>query len=267
MKEEQNKVGARLRLAREILMLTQKEFADRIGMLTSNLSTIENGKRNIGPRILISIEKEFGVNLKWLGTGEGDPFKTYTTVSDKIRALLYLNSMTPSMLAQKIGTEHLNEILDIINHNKLPTKEFLDAFKLEFPEISEYPSQVIDGIPLIEYVNSDCKEGCIGRINKDCKRYKIPIHGVDRIIPVYEDISSEIRKGDYLCLRTIDPNKFIQWEKLHTLDTTQGVIIKKIKPSKKPAESIVCINGNNDFEIPRLEIFGMYLAVAVLHTL
>lgn len=56
------------------LKLTQKEFADRIGINRSHLACMENGSRVVVPRTVISICREFNVNEEWLVNGEGDVF-------------------------------------------------------------------------------------------------------------------------------------------------------------------------------------------------
>jgi transcriptional regulator with XRE-family HTH domain len=51
--------------------MTQKEFADRIGISQNYLSTIERGKVEIGAEILLRISQEFEKSLEWLLTGKG----------------------------------------------------------------------------------------------------------------------------------------------------------------------------------------------------
>jgi transcriptional regulator with XRE-family HTH domain len=50
--------------------MTQEEFARRIGVSQNYLSTMENGKVEIGAVILLRICREFGKSLDWLLTGE-----------------------------------------------------------------------------------------------------------------------------------------------------------------------------------------------------
>jgi transcriptional regulator with XRE-family HTH domain len=62
-------VGRRIRELRGFYV-TQKHFADRIGVTQAYLSMIEHGKREIGVEVLLRISHEFGKSLEWLLTGK-----------------------------------------------------------------------------------------------------------------------------------------------------------------------------------------------------
>jgi transcriptional regulator with XRE-family HTH domain len=62
-------VGRRIRQLRGFDM-TQEEFAQRIGVSQSYLSTAEHGHVEIGAEILLAISREFGKSLEWLLTGK-----------------------------------------------------------------------------------------------------------------------------------------------------------------------------------------------------
>lgn len=62
----------RIRELRKHLGLTQKEFADRLGIKPSAIANYEGG-RNVPIDAVISlICREFSVSEKWLRTGEGE---------------------------------------------------------------------------------------------------------------------------------------------------------------------------------------------------
>ena len=50
--------------------MTQKEFADRIGVSQGHLSYMERGEKEIGAEILLKISQEFGKPIEWLLTGK-----------------------------------------------------------------------------------------------------------------------------------------------------------------------------------------------------
>ena len=62
-------VGRRIRELRGFDM-TQEEFARRIGISQSHLSTIEHGEAEPGGETLLRIGREFGKSIEWLLTGE-----------------------------------------------------------------------------------------------------------------------------------------------------------------------------------------------------
>lgn len=63
------KVGRRIRELRGFDS-TQEEFARRIGVSQSYLSTMEHGKVEIGAEVLVRINREFRKPLEWLLTGK-----------------------------------------------------------------------------------------------------------------------------------------------------------------------------------------------------
>ena len=63
-------VGRRIRELRGF-DITQSEFAQRIGISQSFLSTVERGNVEAGAEVLLAISREFNKSLEWLLTGEG----------------------------------------------------------------------------------------------------------------------------------------------------------------------------------------------------
>jgi transcriptional regulator with XRE-family HTH domain len=66
---EWSSVGTRIRELRGF-NLTQKEFAARIGVSQSYLSSMEHGAVEIGAGILLRISQEFDKSIEWLLTGK-----------------------------------------------------------------------------------------------------------------------------------------------------------------------------------------------------
>lgn len=74
-------MNKRLRALRKHLALSQKAFAEKIGITDSGLSNLESGKRNLTEQMIVSICREFNVNRAWLVEGIGDMF---TNISETI---------------------------------------------------------------------------------------------------------------------------------------------------------------------------------------
>lgn len=73
-----------------------------------------------------------------------------------------------------------------------------------------------------------------------------------------------INRGDEVACLRINEASFIQWGRVHVLDTSQGVVIKKIFEEK---DGIRCVSYNEsypDFIIPKKEIFSFNLVVGLL---
>jgi transcriptional regulator with XRE-family HTH domain len=82
-------VGRRLRLTREALRLTQREFASKAGIATNTYGQYETGTRLISPKRAIDLCDSYGLTLDWIYRGEpGDlPYK----LANAIKALADLD--------------------------------------------------------------------------------------------------------------------------------------------------------------------------------
>lgn len=64
-------MGERIKKLRKELGLTQKEFAERIGIKSNTIATYEIGRNNPIDAVINLICREFNVNEAWLRTGAG----------------------------------------------------------------------------------------------------------------------------------------------------------------------------------------------------
>ena len=79
----------------------------------------------------------------------------------------------------------------------------------------------------------------------------------DSMTPYY------ISGDEVACLRIIN-STYLQWGKVHVLDTTQGIVIKRIYDN---GDTIRCVSYNPDypdFNVPKDEIFSYNLVVGTL---
>jgi transcriptional regulator with XRE-family HTH domain len=75
-------VGRRLRLTREVLRLTQREFAGPAGIATNTYGQYETGTRLISPRRAIDLCDLHSLTLDWIYRGDPGnlPFKLATAI-------------------------------------------------------------------------------------------------------------------------------------------------------------------------------------------
>jgi len=67
-------IKERIQEVRKELGISLRDFAKKIYISRSLLSSIEQGNRNINDRTIQLISTEFNVNKEWLLTGKGDMF-------------------------------------------------------------------------------------------------------------------------------------------------------------------------------------------------
>lgn len=79
----------------------------------------------------------------------------------------------------------------------------------------------------------------------------------DSLYPKYES-------GDEVACKRVDQTSFIQWGKLHVLDTSQGIIAKRIY---EDGSKIRCVSYNSeypDFSIDKKEIYSISIVVGLV---
>lgn len=70
--------------------------------------------------------------------------------------------------------------------------------------------------------------------------------------------------GDELACSFVSEKSFIQWGRVHVLDTAQGIVVKRIF---NQCNSILCKSINQDypdFEIPKEEIYNIALVIGLV---
>lgn len=89
-------MNERIKKLRKTLDLTQQEFGARIGMKQNTIALIEGG-RNTSDLTVLAICREFGVNERWLRTGEGKMF-----VSDSVGVVEMLAERYPTLTPEAL---------------------------------------------------------------------------------------------------------------------------------------------------------------------
>lgn len=127
-----------------------------------------------------------------------------------------------------------------------------------------------EGIPLIPV---DAMAGALTDertvYEYECERYVVPIFkGADFLISVKgSSMYPKYNSGDIVACQNVPmTDLFFQWNKVYVIDTTQGALIKRIKPgSNKEHVLIVSENEKYDpFELPISAIRAVALVIGVI---
>lgn len=270
--------------------LNISDTAKSVGITQPNLSSMLAGKRPIGDNVLNKFVLAFNVNKKWLLSGDGDMLQkdsitkfdvSKTKFEEQLEKMISTINYNPS-----VSTPNLYKLLDNILKG-VPKEQVEDVFKnskslqefynvigekkhehipfdrtrivTEKPETRPripYTAAAGTLTSAVEGVTPDqCEQ--IPRItafpNYD---FTIIIKG-NSMEPKYEG-------GDEVACKRIDNTSFIQWGKVHVLDTAQGIIIKRVY---EDGDNIRCVSYNPeypDFSISKEEIYSMSLIVGLL---
>lgn len=110
-------MNKRLKELRISLKLSQKVFAEKLGITDSGLSNLENGKRNLTEQMIISICREFNVNRVWLVEGVGEMFTNIPeTILDELAMQFSLSDEEKELVADfcKLPKEQRNAVMGFL---------------------------------------------------------------------------------------------------------------------------------------------------------
>lgn len=92
-------MNERIKELRIALRLTQEDFGKVIGVQRAAVNKWEKGINGVADSMILSICREFGVNERWLRTGEGEMFEqTRETVLDRLAAEYSLDKEQVSVI-------------------------------------------------------------------------------------------------------------------------------------------------------------------------
>lgn len=150
-----------------------------------------------------------------------------------------------------------------------PTKENGENFSKNLPTAHQSASPS-EGIPLIPFsAMAGAMKGELSVLEYECERYVVPaFKDADFLMPVTgNSMLPTYISGDILaCKRVPMSGLFFQWNKPYILDTTQGAIIKRIKPGSD-RQHVLIVSDNKEYdpyELPYTEIHAVALVIGII---
>lgn len=219
-------------------------IASKLGISEGNIRGYIKGvmpKQDVLEKIVINLD----VNPEWLLTGKG------TMLKNENSPFVDLVRTDPAK-----GINHIPQTTPIESVSNKP---------VAVP--ATHPCEGIPLIPIEAMAGALTSEQTI--LEYECERYVIPMFkGADFLIPVKgSSMYPKYSSGDIVaCQRVPMSDLFFQWNKVYVIDTTQGPLIKRIKPgSDKEHVSIISDNPNYDpFELHLSAIHSVALVIGVL---
>lgn len=175
------------------------------------------------------------INPSWLLTGEGTMLSPSSAAS---------NSITPSKSSPSIPTAH---------HAPQGSKTGIPLIPLD--AVAGFPAESGGGVRL-----EDCERYVIPEFENKGANFLIRVSG-DSMVPLYYS-------GDLLACRKITDIRFFQWGTVYVLETSQGVLVKRVQESIDHADSILCVSENSSvhhpFLLPRDDIRSLSIIVGLV---
>lgn len=169
------------------------------------------------------------VNIEWLLTGEGPMLSHPTTPTPPTQPT------TPTTPTSHPSTSGIPLIP-------------LDA-------VAGFPAESGGGVRL-----EDCERYVIPEFENKGANFLIRVSG-DSMVPLYYS-------GDLLACRKITDIRFFQWGTVYVLETSQGVLVKRVQESIDHADSILCVSENSSvhhpFLLPRDDIRSLSIIVGLV---
>lgn len=213
------------------------QFAKAIGVAESNIRSYLAGTQ---PKfdILSNIALKFAISCEWLLTGKGDMLKTPNT---------------PSSLG--------------IPQDIPPQKS--SGLKVQKAEpgsgkgIPLIPMDAIAGFPADDNGAAyfeDCERYVIPEFENKGANFLIRVSG-DSMIPLYYG-------GDLLACHKLTDIRFFQWGTVYVLETSQGVIVKRVHESENHDDCILCVSENaavhKPFLLPKDDIRSLSTIIGLV---
>ena len=80
-----------------------------------------------------------------------------------------------------------------------------------------------------------------------------------------ESMDPELHSGDELFCQSINHTRFVQWGRIHVLDTAQGIVVKRVFDD---GDCLLCKSDFEDkypdFRIPKEEVYNIGLVVGMI---
>ena len=206
-------------------------------------------------------------------------------ILDRIKQFIDFKGIAVSAFERSIGMSNASFGKSLKNGGAIGTDK-LENFLKTYPEVSPTwlltgkgnmlvdldnltagPKEGIPLIPLSAMAGALTGERTV--LEYECERYVIPaFSGADFLMPVKgNSMMPTYISGDIVaCQRVPMTDMFFQWNKPYVLDTSQGAIIKRIKPgSDKQHVLIVSDNKEYDsFELSYNDIYAVALVIGII---
>lgn len=129
--------------------------------------------------------------------------------------------------------------------------------------------ETVETRPRIPY---DAEAGALTEVMDGVNQYQCEQIPVISVFPNYnftiritgDSMEPHMHSGDEVACVRVNESSFLQWGRIHVLDTTQGVVIKRIYDA---GEGIRCVSFNPDYPdyiVPKRDIRSYNLVVGLI---
>lgn len=245
--------------------LSKTSIAASLGVKPSKFSEILKNRMNAGTDIIAQLCETYSFSAIWILNGRGPML---------IPGELKGRSKPSIAVGLDLDWNKKNDV----NHEKstpfakqATSQDFGLVYSQKNIKKSDNPT---DGIPLItiEAVAGFPTIDEPGRAIADCDRYVVPEFvdkGAQFLIRVSgSSMYPKYSSGDILACKKITERLFFQWGKIYVIDSSQGILVKRVFPDNDHLDMIKLVSDNKDyyppFDIPKSDIRSLSIVVGAI---
>jgi len=199
----------------------------------------------------------------------------------KIKVILKEKGITINAFAEELGITNIG-LHKIMRENTTTEKQLKNiSKKLNVPIETFYSDGVAKsepnnsvGVPLLPveaiagFPTSD-----IGGVNyADCEQYTVPEFaksGCEFVVKVSgSSMYPKYSNGDILACKKIHDILFFQWGKVYVIDSSQGVLVKRVFEDTENPDNIILASDNKEnyppFPMPKSDIRSLSIVLGVI---
>lgn len=223
-------IKARLQKLAEYYGFSIRKFEEYCGLNRGNISNIADQGAIGSDKLSKIIDKNPNISFEWLLTGKGEMLKPTGLVDSQV---------AEEPQTQYMASKSNKPIVDIETRPRIPLNAMAGAlsFALEGGTINDCEQlPVIRAFPRYDFT--------------------ILING--------ESMEPQLHSGDELACLNVKTSAYIQWGRIHVLDTDQGIVVKRVFDN---GGSLICRSDNNMFPeyiVPKESVYNIALVVGML---
>lgn len=297
LNSQEDNVNLYLKEAFSRLGKPQTEVIKDLGVSQQYVSALMSGKKTVGKEVANKLSELYGFDKGAILTGESAPTVEvlspylsrieqvarhlgYSTVDDFARRNLEYKTKKQIQQLKNVSNTDIAPLVDItkkndnINFRWLLTGEgdMLTTPQIKLSDLQIYEPDEIDpndeySVPLLPI--SAMGGSLTGFADSLDSRYrlqrlKVPVKGADWAMFVNGDsMAPECPNGSLVVVKRINELAFIEWGKIFVLDTCNGNILKRLKPTKDK-RVVLCESINPEyppFEVNLDDVFNIFVKV------
>jgi transcriptional regulator with XRE-family HTH domain len=240
------KISDRLTWLRKDQRLNQKDFAVRLGLSQSYISSLEAGEREVSANLMRQLVEQFGLSTDWLLKGVGQA---------------YSGASLPAMLPQEAGNTDLEGFLS-------GAKERLQVVTVDSqnePQIVLVPVKAHAGYALGRLEPTFMQD--LPVLALPDQRFR---HGTFRAFEVAGDSMEPTLYGkDLVVCRSVQDWRWIRAMELYVVVLGEDVLVKRLRPHEGSRPVLELISDNTYYPsvpVPMTEVMEIWHVTARVTT-